>query len=83
MKKIHLYTWPTCPYCIKARKLLNDNGYEFEDTDIAPTPEVKEDLYKKTGQRTVPFVFVGDTLLGGASDLDAALRDGSFAELVK
>lgn len=83
MKKIKLYTKPDCPFCVKAKKLLTDNGYEYEDVDVIEYPEIKEKLIEVTGQTTVPFVFVGNELIGGSSDLEALMNAGVFENLVK
>lgn len=78
MKEIKLYTWRTCPFCHKAKQLLNNNGYEFTEIDIQDTPEVKQALTEKFGQHTVPYVFVEDELIGGSSDLEELLISGEF-----
>lgn len=83
MKKIKLYTKPDCPFCNKAKKLLKDNGYEYEDVDVIEYPEIKDKLIEVTGQETVPFVFVGNELIGGCSDLEALMNAGTFENLVK
>ncbi len=82
MKPIKLYTWRTCPFCRKAKQLLNDNGYAFEEVDILDHPEKKEELTKIYGQKTVPYVFVGEDLIGGASDLEEKLNNNTFEELL-
>lgn len=83
MKEIKLYTWRTCPYCKKAKNLLNDNGYEYTDVDITDLPEVKAELAAKHGQTSVPFVFVGDELIGGSSDLEELIVNDLFDEKVQ
>lgn len=82
MKDIKLYTWRTCPYCIRAISLLNDGGYEFEVEDILDYPEKKRELTAKHGQHTVPYVFVGDELIGGCSDLEKLMKQGKFDDLL-
>lgn len=83
MKDIKLYTWRTCPFCNRAKQLLDNAGYEYTDIDIQDTPQVKADLTAKHGQHTVPYVFVDDQLIGGCSDLEALMGTGEFEELVK
>ena len=83
MKDITLYTWRTCPFCRKAKQLLNDNGYTFTDIDIQDTPEKKDELTQEYGQHTVPYVFVGDELIGGCSDLEELMNNNKFDELVQ
>ncbi len=83
MKDITLYTWHTCPFCRKAKRLLNENGYDFTEIDIEDTPEKKEELTKEYGQHTVPYVFVGDELIGGSSDLEELLNNNEFEVIVQ
>jgi glutaredoxin 3 len=68
---ITLYTKDYCPYCTQAKLLLGSLGKEFEEIDITDTPDVMMELMKKSGMRTVPQIFVGDTCLGGYSDIRA------------
>lgn len=82
MKDITLYTWRTCPFCRKAKQILNDNGYEFTEIDIQDTPEKKAELTEKHGQSTVPYVFVGEELIGGSSDLEELVNKGEFEALI-
>ncbi len=83
MKDITLYTWHSCPFCRRAKKLLNDNGYEFTEYDIEGTPEKKEELTKQYGQHTVPYVFIGDELIGGCSDLEELMGNNKFEEIIR
>ncbi len=83
MKDLTLYTWSTCPYCNKAKQLLNEGGYEFTDIDITDDPGKKDELTKQTGQRTVPYIFVEDELIGGCSDLIDLMNNGKFDTLVQ
>lgn len=78
MKDITVYTWRECPYSAKAKRLLNENGYDFEEVDITDRPEVKEELTQKHGQSSVPYVFVADELIGGSSDLEDLINKDAF-----
>lgn len=82
MKNIKLYTWRTCPFCIRAKELLTKNGYEFEEEDILDFPEKKAELTRQHGQHTVPYVFIEDQLIGGCSDLENLINKGEFDALV-
>lgn len=83
MKDITLYTWRTCPYSKKAKELLDSLGYEYIDNDILDHPEIKEELTAKTGQSSVPYVFIGDELIGGSSDLQALVEAEKLEELLQ
>lgn len=83
MKDIKLYTWRTCPYSKKALEMLDFEGYEYENIDILDHPEIKEELTQKTGQTSVPYVFIGEDLIGGSSDLAELLNQGKLDELLE
>lgn len=82
MKKIKLYTKDYCGFCNRAKKLLDDNGYEYEFEEIQDKPEVQEELIAKYGQESVPYVFIGDELIGGNSDLQKLFADGKLDEML-
>jgi glutaredoxin 3 len=67
--KAELYTWPTCPYCNRAKKLLDQLHIPYTDHDIWGKDEAKQNLIEKTGQTTVPYVFLNDRFIGGCDDL--------------
>jgi glutaredoxin 3 len=73
---ITIYTKDYCPYCVKAKLLLNSLGKEFQEIDITNTPNVMMELVQKSGMRTVPQIYVDDKCLGGYSDIQA-LHDKS------
>lgn len=64
MKHITLYTWPHCPFCRKAKRLLDDKGYPYNEINIYGNNAKKQELTNMTGQTTVPYIFIGDKLLG-------------------
>ncbi len=67
MKKATVYSFATCPYCVSAKQLLNQKGYEYEE--IVIEREQIKDLVKKTKMMTVPQIFIGDEFIGGYDDL--------------
>lgn len=83
MKDLKLYTWRTCPFSKKALKMLEENGYEFENVDILDHPEIKEKLTQETGQTSVPYVFIGEDLIGGSSDLEELMNQGKLDKLLE
>lgn len=82
-KKVKLYIWETCPYCMNAKFLLQNLNIPFEAEVIAGKPKVKEALIEKTGHRTVPYVFIGDEFIGGFSELNRMAEDGTLLEKLK
>ncbi len=75
--KAKIYTFETCPYCIKAKQLLNDNNISFEEVVI--TRDELGELSKETGQKTVPQVFLNDTLIGGCDDLQKLIESNEIS----
>lgn len=76
---IQLYTTPSCPFCIMAKQLLQSKGVHFEDHDLSADPSMRQQLMAKTGQRTVPYIFITDTFIGGYDDLNALDARGELA----
>lgn len=85
MKKVTIYTTQSCPYCIKAKKLLEDKGVKYFELRIDINPELAaEAVMKSKGKRTVPQIFIEDYHVGGCDDLYALEKenklDGLLAE---
>ena len=80
---IQIYTKNYCPYCTKAKSLLDSLEVKYEETDITDTPETIEKLVEKSGLRTVPQIFVGDKCLGGYSDIAKLHEEGELVDLLK
>jgi glutaredoxin 3 len=74
--KITVYTKEQCPYCVRAKRLLERKGFAYEEIDVEGNDALRSWLVEKTGQLTVPQIFAGDRPLGGFSDLDALDRAG-------
>lgn len=77
-----VYTKDYCPYCVKAKLLLNSLGKEFQEVDITNTPDVMMELAKKSGMRTVPQIYVDDKCLGGYSDIQALHDKGELLPIL-
>ena len=75
-----IYTKDYCPYCIKAKNLLDSLGATYEEIDITSTPELIIDLAKKSGMRTVPQIFLGDECLGEFDNIHAMNQEGKLRE---
>ncbi|AGF74213.1 glutaredoxin 3 [Bartonella australis AUST/NH1] len=82
MKKITLYTRPNCPYCIKARALLDEKGVKYTDID-ASTSLRQEMIQKANGRNTFPQIFIGDYHVGGCDDLYALDAEGKLDSLLE
>ena len=82
MPSITMYSTEPCPFCSQAKALLERRGLEFEEINLSKDPEGRAELAARTGMMTFPQVFVGDELVGGFDDLQAADADGRLAELI-
>ncbi len=75
MARIEVYTTPVCPYCVRAKRLLQARGIAYEEFDVADDPELRADIIERSGRRTVPQIFIDGDPIGGFEEL--ALLDAS------
>jgi glutaredoxin 3 len=79
MAKVMMYSTGVCPYCIMAEKLLRSKGVaEIEKVRIDLDPARREEMMQKTGRRTVPQIYIGETYIGGFDDLSALENAGGL-----
>ena len=82
MKKILIYTTSVCPYCVRAKALLDRKGVEYEEID-AQDEQIRMQMLEKTGgKRSVPQIFIGNHHVGGCDDLYALDKAGKLDELL-
>lgn len=60
MKKVTIYSTPTCPYCKMEKQFLTEKGVKFEDVDVAGNQAKAEEMIKKSGQMGVPVTVISD-----------------------
>jgi glutaredoxin 3 len=83
MAKVVMYSTGVCPYCVRAEQLLNRKGVAVIEkirVDLDPTRRIE--MMEKTGRRTVPQIYIGDTHVGGFDDLAALDRAGRLEPLL-
>ena len=79
MAEVEMYTTMFCPYCSRARALLQKKGVDFLEIDIAEEPERRAEMIKRAGgRRTVPQIFINGEHIGGCDDLVALDRAGKL-----
>jgi glutaredoxin 3 len=71
MPSVTIYTKPTCPYCIAAKKLLSSKGVQFNEISIAGDNAATIALWQRSQRRTVPQIYIGEYHVGGFDDLQA------------
>lgn len=65
MKKVKVYSTPTCPYCVRAKQFLTDNNVEFENIDVSADQQKSEEMVKISGQMGVPVIDIeGEIIVG-------------------
>ena len=84
MKKVTMYTGDPCSFCEAAKALLKTKNAEIEEFDIWKDPaKAKEMLQRTNGARTIPQIFIGDTYVGGYTELKALEMAGKLDNLLK
>ena len=80
---VKMYTTATCPYCVRAKALLVQRGVQhIEEIRVDLNPTEREQMVQKTGRRTVPQIFIGNTHVGGCDDLVALDQRGGLLPLL-
>lgn len=81
--KVVMYSTAVCPYCQRAEALLKARGVSvIEKIRVDLDPARRDEMIRRTGRRTVPQIYVGDTHVGGFDDLSALDREGRLAALL-
>jgi len=82
--RVLMYSTGVCPYCNMAERLLKAKGIdEIEKIRIDLDPEQRALMMEKTGRRTVPQIYIGETHVGGFDDLSALDREGKLDPLLQ
>ncbi|PQA51814.1 glutaredoxin 3 [Amnimonas aquatica] len=82
MAKVVIYTTQVCPYCVRAKQLLQRKGVAYEEVDVSFDAAQRLALVERTGRRTVPQIFINDEPVGGSDELHALERAGRLDGLL-
>ena len=82
MNPVTVYTTNMCPYCHRAKALLNKRGIPFEEINLARDPNARNTLHEITGMFTFPQIVIGEQPIGGFDQLLAADRAGRLPALL-
>ncbi|MBF0381658.1 MAG: glutaredoxin 3 [Magnetococcales bacterium] len=83
MPKVIVYSTTVCPYCVRAKMLLDKKGAAYEEINLTKNPERHDEMLAKSGgKRTVPQIFIGDKHVGGCDDLYELELDGELDGLL-
>lgn len=83
MPKIEIYTTLMCPYCYRAKRLLDAKGVAYEEIDVGMDPDRRAEMRQRAGGRgTVPQIFIDGQHIGGSDELYALERAGKLDSLL-
>ena len=82
MAKVVMYTTQYCPYCVRAKALLQHKGVSFEEIDVSADEVLREKMVAASGRRTVPQIFINDAPIGGFEELRALEQQGELDGLL-
>jgi glutaredoxin 3 len=77
-----MYSTRFCPYCIAAKRLLQNKGVDYQDMAVDGKPELRHEMIEKSGRHTVPQIWIGDVHVGGYDDLNLLERSGKLDNLL-
>ncbi len=82
MREVTVYTTEPCSFCTRVKGLLAARGLQFKEVNLAKDLEGRVELSRKTGMLTFPQVLVGERLVGGYAEVQAAIDSGTLDELL-
>ncbi|WP_156293231.1 glutaredoxin 3 [Serratia oryzae] len=82
MANIEIYTKATCPFCHRAKALLNSKGAAFNEIAIDGDNVKREEMIARSGRTTVPQIFIGGQHVGGCDDLHVLDARGGLVSLL-
>ena len=83
MQKVVIYTGPMCNYCSAAKHLLSKKKVDYTEFNIATNPAKMQEMQERTkGARTIPQIFIGETYVGGYSELKTLEVEGKLNSLL-
>lgn len=81
MANITIYSKDGCAYCANAKRLLKARGFDFKEVDITNDPTLEQEVIERTGQRTVPQIFINEKSIGGFVELARMVSSGELDHL--
>ena len=83
MSKIEIYTWQYCPFCIKAKNLLNKKNVKFTEYKIDGDEAARDEMsLRANGRRSLPQIFINNEGIGGCDDLYALDKENKLDDLL-
>jgi glutaredoxin 3 len=82
MAEVEIYTTPLCPYCWRAKRLLDKKGVAFVEIDLWRAPQCRPEMIERGGRSTVPQLFVDGRPIGGSDELASLESRGELDDLL-
>jgi glutaredoxin 3 len=82
MTKIDIYLTASCPYCVRAKNLLDNKGVTYREKRIDLDSALEAEMYQRAKQFTVPQIFIGETHVGGCDDMFLLEMNGQLDGLL-
>ena len=83
MSQVTIYTKAYCPYCVRAKSVLDNKGVSYQEIRIDEQPELRPEMISRAGGRTtVPQIFIGERHIGGCDDMLALDANGQLEPLL-
>ncbi len=79
---VTMYTGGFCPYCARARALLERKGVEWTEIDVEGDSSKRTEMMERSGRRSVPQIFIGEMHVGGSEELQELERKGALEALL-
>lgn len=83
MNVIVIYTKKYCPFCIRAKNLLDKKKLHYKEIPIDNDADLKQEMIEKSGRHTVPQIFIGGQPIGGCDDLYQLEEEGKLDEMLQ
>ncbi|MEB0043528.1 MULTISPECIES: glutaredoxin 3 [unclassified Pseudomonas] len=83
MADVIVYSSDWCPYCMRAKQLLESKGVAFEEVRVDGKPQLRAEMTQKAGRTSVPQIWIGSDHVGGCDDLFALERAGKLDALLQ
>ncbi len=81
--EVTMYSTRFCPYCIRARYLLESKNVTYTDISVDARPDLRREMMERSGRHTVPQIWIGGQHVGGYDDLARLEQQGRLDELLK
>ncbi|MFV1872649.1 MAG: glutaredoxin 3 [Oleiphilus sp.] len=82
MPEVVIYSSNYCPFCFRAKAIFQQKSVAFNELNVDANSELRKEMMHKSGRRTVPQIWIGDTHVGGCDELMALQQNGELDKLL-